>query len=265
MAASASANDFRSYHDGLPATNNPDTAGTFFTAPIAKLAIGGRGDGINNLEGHVKEVFYFPSASTNDELAALNTPVGPVEKAQSIHLLGDSFLNGEGILLKIARDLNNKVRSVSKDGVGGSSLGAQRTRFNATPWYYDHILIIVDGGLSDSLATAQSAIPEEISRLTHDRWLYIENGYSPGIDETGMPERLVQDSIHEWLIATYPTHYVPTLAIMQTYSDGSPSDVAAVAAGLWPTSQTTDGLHPGGTGQIHLSEIIIDAVNARGW
>ncbi|PAQ06773.1 hypothetical protein, partial [Mesorhizobium temperatum] len=107
------------------------------------------------------------------------------------------------------------------------------------------------------------------AHLTHDRWLYIENGYSPGTDETGMPARLVQDSIHAWLIATYPTHYVPTLAIMQTYSLGDAPDNAAVAAGLWPTSQTSDGLHPSTTtppnGQTHLSQIIVDAINARGW
>ncbi|MER8811473.1 hypothetical protein [Mesorhizobium sp. M0965] len=266
ISASAAPNDFRSYRDGLASPGNPDTSGTLFTAPISKLAVGGIGNGTSTLEGHIKEIYYFPSTSTNDELAALNTPVGALEKSQSAHLLGDSFLNGTVLQLYVANGLNNKARSISKDGVGGSSLLAQAARFDLTPWYYDQTLIIMDGGLSDTLAEAQAAIASELAHLTHNRWLYIEGGYSPGTQETGMPARLVQDSIHEWLIANYPTHYVPTLGIMQSYSDGSGGDIAAVAAGLWPTSQTSDGLHPSdASGKPHLAQIIVDAVNARGW
>ncbi|RWP06708.1 hypothetical protein [Mesorhizobium sp.] len=268
ISASAAANDFRCYRDGIPSSVNPDTSGTFFTSPIAKLAIGSAGAGTSTLEGHIKEVFYFPETSTNDELAELNTPVNATEIAQSIHLLGDSFLNGEGMLLYVANALEDKARSVSKDGVGGSSIAAQKIRFDATPWYYDHVLVIMDGGSSDTLVEAQTAIQAELAHLTHERWLFIEGGYTPGQDEIGMPARTVIDSIHNWIIATYPTHYVPTLTIMQTYSDGSPGDIAAVAAGLWPTSQTSDGLHPTtgvGSGQEHLSQIIVDAINNLDW
>ncbi|RUU29756.1 hypothetical protein [Mesorhizobium sp. M6A.T.Ce.TU.016.01.1.1] len=265
ISGSAAPNDFRTYQDGVPSTGNPDVSGTFIGAALEKLGIGNRGNSSLHLEGHVKEAFYFPATSTDDELAALNTPVGSVEKAQSIHLLGDSFLNGTGLQLYVASALDDKVRSVSKDGVGGSSLAAQKIRFDATPWYYDHILVIMDGGLSDDLATAQAAIQAEIAHLTHDRWLFIEGGYGPGTQETGMPERLVIESIHDWINTTYPGHFVPTLAIMQSYSLGDAPDLAAVAAGLWPTSQTSDGLHPNASGQAHLSQIIADAITAAGW
>jgi hypothetical protein len=268
ISASATTNDFRSYRDDEPSGQNPDTSGTFQSTAFAKLVIGGIGNGQSCLEGHIREIFYFPQTSTNDELRTLTMPVAAAEIAKSPHLIGDSFLNGVGLEQYLRKNLTSSVRSWSKDGVGGSSLADQKTRFDATPWHYGQPLIIMDGGLTDSLATAQASIQGMIAHLTHDRWLYIENGYTPGQDETGMTERLVQDAIHAWIIDTYPGHYVPTLATMQTYSDGSAGDIAAVAAGLWPTSQTSDGLHPttgAGGGQEHLAQIIVDAINAKGW
>ncbi|RWQ12323.1 hypothetical protein [Mesorhizobium sp.] len=266
IVASAAANDFRSSRDDE--LTNPDTSGTFQSTAFAKLAIGSISGGTACLEGHIREIFYFPQTATNDELRALSGPVGTTELANSLHFLGDSFLNGIPMVQYVRKRLTDKARSFSKDGIGGTSLQQQAVRFDATSWDWTKTLIIMDGGSSDLLEAAQAAVQSEIAHLTHSRWLFIEGGYDIGTKAAGSPARLVIDSINAWVNSTYPGHFVATKTIMQSYSTGDANDLADLAADVWPRSQTTDGLHPTttpGGGSDHLSQIIVDAINARGW
>lgn len=265
-AASAAADDFRAVQDGVFAT--ADTAGLFQTTGFERIAIGGSGGagGADNPNAHIREIVYLPRASTDDELAAMHTPKMRAEKAASLHLVGDSFLNGQGLLQFLRTSnprLGNVLRMTSKDGVGGTTLAQQAVRFAATPWYWDHTLIIVDGGLTDAEADAIAAIADMAGRLSHNRWLYLQAGFPDRtVSQATVLARLAVDAS---IAAAFPGHYVGTYDYVR--ANGTGSAVGSGSGEVWPLDSCTsasDG-HPNSQGQGLLVDTINTALAAQGW
>ncbi|RWO34742.1 MAG: hypothetical protein EOS10_00110 [Mesorhizobium sp.] len=184
-----------------------------------------------------------------------------------VHLIGDSFLNSNSLSNEVRLDLTDTYRMWSQDGVGGSTLVEQAARFALTPRYWDSTLVIMDGGLSDTSAEAIAAIADMVSRLSHDRWFYMEPGY--GTDQiAGSANRIAQDAKVAAIKAAYPGHFVPTLDAIQALNDGSPEDLDDVnVSDIWPRSLRSDALHPGTvvngaghSGVSGLGGLIADAV-----
>lgn len=268
IAASSAANDFRAYRDGEH-FGAEDTSGNFQATAFAKLCFGGLGTGLSNPDCVIEEVFYFPQTSTNSELSRLCKPVATDEIANSIHLLGDSFLNDVNVTSRLHLGLTNKRRTITKDGVGGSNLAQQKIRFDGTPQWYSSVLVIVDGGHTDDLAAAQAALQAMIAKLTHNRWVLVEGGYDITDRAAGSPLRTTIDAFYAWIVSTYgAAHFCPTLDYLQTFSTGDANDLADIAADVVPRSQTTDGLHlsaTAGGGHDNYAHQIIEHILAQGW
>lgn len=166
------------------------------------------------------------------------------EVAASVHMVGDSFLNNLSSDNAVRAGLANKLRTITKDGVGGSTLAEQAARFALTPRYYGHILLIVDGGLSDAtLEIAQAAIQDMVGRLSHSRWLYMQGGLDSATRAEGMPNRILMNDLNDWVLNEYgAAHYVETKTAMQALSTGSANDLADLAVDAWPRSCTASGL-----------------------
>lgn len=188
------------------------------------------------------------------------------------HLIGDSFLNTDYLQNAIRINLAADWRISTQDGVGGSSLVEQAARFALTPKYWDSTLIIVDGGLSDEASDAVSAIGDMVSRLSHDRWLYVEPGYGTG-QIAGSPNRASQDATVAAIQAAFPNNFLPTLSEIQALNDGGAEDLEDVnVSDIWPRSLRSDALHPGTalntagySGISALAEIVSNELTNRGW
>jgi hypothetical protein len=262
LSGRAKANDFQSARNGTLAA--ADTSGLFQPTAYAKIAIGSIGSTFCT-DAHIREVVYLPRIASDADLKLFSLPRKAAEKAASVHIIGDSFATGINLTQHLGLYLNNKIRTISNDGVGGSTLADQKTRFDSTSQHYDSVLVIMDGGLTDTPAAAQTATQGMIANLTHSRWLYVQSGLDIATRSAGMALRTDIDTINAWVLATYPNNYVATKTIMQSYSTGDANDLADLAADVWPRSQTSDGLHPTATGYANLADIIIDAILAKGW
>ncbi|MGR3802314.1 phage head spike fiber domain-containing protein [Marinibacterium profundimaris] len=182
--------------------------------------------------------------------------------APGIFWIGDSFLNGDLLPIEtMALVEPNGLIPHETDGVGGSNLQQQATRFaGADPAMYERTLVIMDGGLTDSAAQAMAAIDDMVGRLGHDRWIYVQPAPFSAPD-AGMLQTWadIRDHVGE-------AHYVPTWEGALALSDGSPEDEARVADGLWPLSLTeseTD-FHANAAGRSYLAAQIHAKLLARG-
>jgi hypothetical protein len=233
---------------------------------LDRIDIGHR-NGTNSFNGYLRRIAVFKSRQSDANILALSahadTPL------VSLHFLGDSFLNNYVLSRFVSAQLTSVVRSTTQDGVGGSTLVDQRGRFDLTPLFYDRILIIMDGGETDTLANAQASILAEVAHLTNGRWLYVQSGLDTG-RSAGTSARAIIDSVNNWMVSTYPGNYVETKTTMQSYAiPADPNDATDIANDIWPRSQTVDGLHPTTTpvtgGYAHLSTLIANAIIAKGW
>ncbi len=195
--------------------------------------------------GWMENITFWPDAKTQAEMQALAlTP-----SSGNIHLLGDSFVQ-QTSLDALRHTMMDQYRVYSFDGVGGSSLASHKIRFDATPDKYDRILLIWDGGLTDSEQEAIDAIDGMVAHLTGSQWAYIEPDGS--IDDTKLA------NIVSHINTTYGTgHYIPTLAALQAANDGTAGDLADVAAGLVPGSLRSDSIHLNDAGQQIASREIM--------
>jgi len=158
----------------------------------------------------------------------------------TIHILGDSFATST--LENALVDSFDFLVASSVDGVGGSTLIDQASRFDLTPEYYDDTLIIMDGGLSDSLANATAAIDDKIANLTHDNWFYIQP--SPYEFIEGSAERIAWNTKVDGIIAHVgASHYIECLTDLKAGNDGSPNDLQDVSDNIVPRSLRTDTIH----------------------
>lgn len=269
MSGSSQANDFRTFRNAVQAGAGPDTSGSFQATAYAKLCFSSIGNGLSVSDTILEEIFYFPEISTDAELRALCVPTATDEIANSIHLLGDSFLADVNIPQRLMNGLDNKRRTITTDGVGGTTLAQQKIRYDATPEFYRQTLVIVDGGHTDDLASAQEALQSILSHLTHDRWLLVEGGYNIAERAAGLPLRGTIDAFYAWIVSTYgASHFCPTLDYLQTFSIGDAGDLADLAADVVPRSQTTDGLHlstASGGGFDNFTHQIIEKILDNDW
>jgi len=183
------------------------------------------------------------------------------------HILGDSYVAGYNIVVYTPL-YNYRPATFTTDGVPGSSLNDQAGRFDLTPQYYNDILIIYDGGLTDSAQTAIDSINRMRAHLTNpNRFIYMESTPNAQagneIGSVGYTDYLAKCAA---IKAAFPAAYVPTLAIMQANGNGSAQDISNVANGWWPNSLLIDGIvHPNDKASRILAGLIRDALIARGF
>jgi hypothetical protein len=208
--------------------------------------------------------YTFDSGST---LYEDTTPAstGPVIQTR-IHILGDSFVTYNG---GWSGDLENAITNdnsitVTTDGVGGSTLAEQATRFASTPEHYDSLLIIMDGGLTDGSAAAIAAIDDITGRLSHDAWVWVQPSPQEWIADSG--DRIAWDAKVAAIAAHVGAeHYVECLSDLQAANDGSANDLQDVADNIVPRSLRADAIHENSAGQDVRAATIMAHLEAQGW
>lgn len=200
----------------------------------------------------------------------------------SIHLHGDSFATSD-LNAAIAARTTDKQRAYTIYSVPGGTLADQATNFAGTPLFYDRILVIMDGGLTDSYATAIASIEDMVSRLTpYHKWLYVQSGLD-STRSTGQALRTTIDQVNAYMVTNYPDNYVETkttaqsFAISDTGATGYANDQTDLGNDIWPRSLTSDGLHPTAiaspntsigqsvSGNAMLADLIANKIIAKGW
>jgi hypothetical protein len=210
-------------------------------------------------KGAVRRVVFWPRKLSDDELTAFYLD----GDGTNLHLLGDSFATAAA-LAALHTALIEERRTISLDGVGGSSLAQQAARFAATPQYWDRTLLIIDGGLDDTAAAAIAAIDDMAGRLTHGRWAYMQP--APGPNAIGSPERATWDAAQAAIRAHVgEARYIETLPALQAAADGSANDLADVAAGLTPRSLRSDSVHETAAGTAIRMGAVAARLTALGW
>lgn len=232
------------------------------TTPVSQTGLGYRvqfGDAF--LNGLVQRVVFWPRALSDAQMLALYLD----GDATNLHVLGDSFITAAFVDALFAHLIDER-RTISRDGVGGASLADGAARFALTPQYWGFTLVIADGGVNTG-ETADAMLPaidDMAGRLEHGRWLYMQP--SPGPIAQGSPERdgweatqaAVRSHVGE-------TRYVETLAALQAAHNGSPEDLADVAAGLVPRSLRTDDIHETAAGSAVRTGAIAARLATLGW
>lgn len=205
----------------------------------------------------IKRLVYWPAALSD---AALLARAKKTTKTNP-HMLGDSF--STSALCGTIRDaLTPDFRSFRVDGVGGSTLSAQATRWAATPQYYDHTLILMDGsGPDEDMTTVYlPKLAEIVGRLTSGKWLYIEGG----LNRLWTPAQVAaQRALYAQIQAAYPGNFVAVYDYMR--ANGTGSTTGANGGEVWPANCYGDDLHPSTEGNTVLGACIAAALAARGW
>jgi lysophospholipase L1-like esterase len=128
---------------------------------------------------------------------------------------------------------------VSNQGAGGETSGQILTRFEAYPSGYDDPVILAMGR-NDYTPTATPNIATAVSHLTTTHYLIhsiLPAAFDPPATVSGIA------SVNANLASVYGTRFVDCLAALQAANDGSPGDLADIAAGYSPRSLRFDGLH----------------------
>jgi hypothetical protein len=193
------------------------------------------------------------------------------EPADDLHLLGDSFVGtATAFLVKWIPRKVYRPRTVTIDGLSGSSVTAMNTRFSSDTGSHGKVVVIVDGGRNtgESFAQIKSAVDSINSQLTvPGRFVFIQ-AFPNGIagNEQGTSYYTDYLALEAQLSAEYPNNYCPTLSTMQSQgSDGSANDLSDIANGWVPRSCTLDGLHPNNKGARILATIISNFIQNKGW
>lgn len=205
----------------------------------------------------LKRLVYWPAALSDAALLAR----AKISTKTNLHMLGDSF--STSTLCGSVRDsLTPDFRSFRVDGVGGSTLSAQATRWAATPQYYDHTLILMDGsGPDEDMTTVYlPKLAEIVGRLTSGKWLYIEGG----LNRLWTPAAVAaQRALYAQVQAAYPGNFVSTYDYMR--ANGTGTTTGANGGAVWPANCYGDDLHPSTEGNTVLGACIAAALAARGW
>jgi hypothetical protein len=193
--------------------------------------------------------------------------IGQTGVAPPFHTLGDSFYNLYDTMQNIEKLITQGYVGRSQDGLGGTLLSQQAERYRTNgDHFHDSTLIIGDFGMDSTAAQAIEAIKKILGLITHDRWIYLEP--APNTDD-GTAARATHDGIVNTIRAFVgEDHFVETLVPAMAESDGSPADLAKVAARRWPTSLTVSegDFHPNHTlGCPFLGALIHQALVDRGW
>lgn len=185
---------------------------------------------------------------------------GGAQEQQTVFVLGDSFAQSPYFQDQFPDAMGG--RNVSIDGVGGSSLDEERQRFIGRIDDWKALLVILDGGLTDS--SAVRPIAEIIAQLDPGcgRWLYVEPPHSVANGPAGSSEYRRQSELVAAVKARWPDHFVPLIAALAAGANGSAQDNADVAAGWTPASlrQEGDPIHLNAAGNRILVRTIAQAI-----
>lgn len=199
------------------------------------------------------------STPTGSTAFAQDENVGAADR-QPIFVLGDSFAQSPYFGDQFPDAVSG--REVEIDGVGGSSLDEQRQRFLGRIEGWKSLLVILDGGLTDS--SAVRPVADIIAQLDTGcgRWLYVEPPHSAANGGKGSPEYRRQQELVEAVRQRWPDHFVPLIDALAQGADGSAGDRADVEAGWTPASlrQEADPAHLNAKGNHILVRTIAEAV-----
>lgn len=180
---------------------------------------------------------------------------------QAIFVLGDSFAQSPHFQNQFPAQFA-QGRRVEIDGVGASSLAAQHQRFLEQIANWKSILVILDGGLTDS--SAVRPVGDIIASLDPGcgRWLYVEPPHSVADGPTGAPAYRRQTELVAEVRQRWPDHFVPLIDALRGGADGSAQDRVDVAAGWTPASlrERGDPIHLNANGNAILSKTIAQAI-----
>jgi len=180
-----------------------------------------------------------------------------------IHTIGDSFATStfsKNLVYKfIARGSNFTV-----DGIGGSTLAEQKLRFDLTSEYYDDVLVIMDGGLSDTAIEAKTAIDAMVASLSHDNWVWVQP--SPSETIAGSASRIDWDAkVADIAAHVGSNHYIECLTALKAGNDGSANDLQDVANNIVPRSLRSDAIHETEEGTAIRTKSIQQFIARKGW
>ena len=214
------------------------------------------------VSANLKRLIYWPQSISD----AANLKRALKTRKSNIHMLGDSFVNvvssAPRLLNAIVSNLTTDYRDVRQDGVGGSTISQQATRWASTPQFYDHTLIIMDGSGPDEDMTSVylPKIAEIVGRLSHQRWLYVQGGINRLWTPTEVNAMLAK---HAQVQAAYPENFVATYDYMR--ANGTGSTTGANGGAVWAADNYGDDLHTSAMGDTNLGACIAAELTSRGW
>lgn len=179
---------------------------------------------------------------------------------QPVFVLGDSFAQSPYFQDQFPGALAD--HTVVIDGVGGSSLEEQRQRFNSRIEGWKSLLVILDGGLTDT--SAERPLASIIAQLDPGcgRWLYVEPPHSAANGAVGSSEYRRQSELVAAVRARWPEHFVPLIEPLAAGGDGSAQDLSDIKTGWIPSSlrQPDDPIHLNAAGNRILVSTIAQAI-----
>lgn len=207
--------------------------------------------------------------------AAFNTLMAQTSFT-NLHVLGDSFVNtysdvGNNAARAIRLLMNDGYRLFTMDGVGGSSLADQATRYSASSAAVKaRTLIIMDGGVNGDATANLAALQTIVSTCTSGRWVYVQP--SPEDFIQGGASRTTWDGIQSTLLAWITANgganrYVECLTALKAANDGSAQDLIDVANNIVPTSLRLPGdpIHENNAGSLVRWGQIWNRIKSLGW
>jgi hypothetical protein len=210
----------------------------------------------------VKSITIWPTAFSDAQLYRYNR--GGSSLSPPVHLIGDSFLEFHFVKEGIISNTLTGYVPISQDGVGSTTLAQQATRFEATPLWWDATLVIVDGALELDGQSAIEAINRMVSKLTHNRFLYVQSNPIHPIGDSRRTDWVANQGAIRGFFGE--EHYLETLAPLQALGDGGANDNADIAAGIWPRSLRGDATHlTQATRSGAYADLIYAKLDANGW
>ncbi|MEM6943981.1 MAG: hypothetical protein AAF565_09570, partial [Pseudomonadota bacterium] len=194
---------------------------------------------------------------------------GCQDQYRPVHFLGDSFLNLGRLVDAVRNDISGYV-AMSEDGVGGSSLADQATRFSDAQDEYlsGSTLVIMDGGNNDTDgASAVANINLIIAQLQPGvDWIYVQPNPSTDLP-IGGAQRTAWDAIQTAIQAAFPNNYLETLTHMQGGGASTAANSTRIAQGLWVEEWDEDTIHPShishGTADVDGYDRLAGAISAE--
>lgn len=186
----------------------------------------------------------------------------PTPAQTGVHILGDSFAS-VAMQTAVNARISNWVATV--DGVGGTTLADQATRFDSTPQFYDDALTIMDGALELDTAPAIVAIDSMAAHVAGARYLYVKPGLQDfytwdNPDRQGWETEVAALAAHVGAL-----HFVETWNALFAGNDGSVNDLIDVANRVIPRSLRADNIHPNTAGYAIWAREIVSVLVANGW
>lgn len=201
---------------------------------------------------------YFASRLTNDEVISLSEP------ATSLVCWGDSITQATGGQTPYPSAMaTNLSRVAPNKGVGGETSSQILTRALASKQRRDKSAIFEMGRNNfSSPTTVKADIASAIGNLNHGRYLVLS--ILPSGADTSQQKSDIA-ALNADLLALYGARFVDILTPLQDANDGSPNDLADVAAGIIPRSLRIggDNLHPNTAGNAIIATTVGTAVTAN--